>query len=155
MKKFQHVHIILLSLLFVGCLGMTILALSSFREMIIVKNENEIAATSVSASILKQNKEAYTKDSYKDVINLFNNNYVSSNVVVEIKNNLISITSTSIENELDVRQAMLSLLALDKNLVVESMCGKIDGTCNGFPLEVILRGEKNSIIIVEQPLTKE
>lgn len=150
MKKFQHVHITILGLLLAGSLGMTVLALNSFRDMILAKNEDSIAPKSV--IVLKQNKQPYSTIQYQSIINLFNKTYFSSNVTAEIKNNKIVLTSTEIENELDVRQAMLSLLALDKNLVVDSICGKVDKSCNGFPLEVIIRGEKNNTSIAEQPL---
>lgn len=143
--KFQHVHIAILTTLFVGCFIAMILSVTSFKEM--MNAQKNVSSFPTSIPVLKQDKQAYTQANYQELLNLFNKNFSNPNISIEIKDTGLIVSASSIESELEVRQATLALLAFDKNLNVFSMCGKINTGCTGKPLEVVLVGEKLNIRI--------
>lgn len=140
MKKFQYVHIVILVLFLIGFLVSIYHALFNFKSMIVSSKESSTISSSI--SVLTQNKTPYPIEAYQSLSSYINP--ALPGVTVDIKANGIYITSPGIENEINVRQTMVAFLSLDKNLTIESICGKTNNSCNGSAFEIILKGEKTN-----------
>jgi hypothetical protein len=151
--KFQQVHIVMLITLFVGVAFFSILFLSSLKEMLSVKKDN--FAVSSTVSFIKEDKQPYRFEQYQDSLNVLNRSVKTRSIAVDIKNSQIVITSASIEFENEVRQTLINLLALDKNLYVVSMCGKLANSCNGQAIEVIVAGENKNAQVVQKEVIEQ
>lgn len=148
MKKFQYVHIIILVLFLIGFLVSIYNALFNFKSMITSSKESSTISSSI--SVLTQNKTPYPIEAYQSLSSYINT--ASPGVNVESKANGIYITSTTIDNEVNVRQTMVAFLSLDKNLTIESICAKTNNSCNGSAFEVILKGEKTNTKLSKKEL---
>ena len=145
MKKLQHIHIIIFTILFVGFLTSFSFALTNFKNMIDTSKNN--AAVPVTVPVLTQNKQPYSQADYQKALSMVETTF--PNISVVISNNQITILSPNIENEVNVRQTMIAILALDRNLYIYSLCGNTANTCSGNALEIIIKGEKTNTTIVE------
>lgn len=145
MKKFQHIHIMILALLLGGVLFSVIFALTNLKEMSKLQGENTNFVSSL--PVIKENPTPYTNDDYQKIIDLFNKNDKKSTFELVNKNNQLILTTSNIENEADIRGALMTLLALDKNLKIFSFCGKSNNSCNGSAFEIILKAEKVNAIV--------
>jgi DNA replicative helicase MCM subunit Mcm2 (Cdc46/Mcm family) len=92
-----------------------------------------------------QNKTPYSENDYKNALKMVDLSL--PNINVDIKATQITITSSNIENEMNVRQLMTEILALDRNFYIESMCGNTTNSCNGNALEIVIKGEKRNTIL--------
>lgn len=146
MKKIQYVHIVMLVVFFIGFLFSFYHALVNFKEMINYSKEDNGIASSL--SVITQTKTPYPIETYQLLTSYINTTLPG--VSVEIKTTGIYITSANIENEVNVRQTMTALLSLDRNLTIDSICGKSNGGCNGYGLEIVLKGEKNNAALTKK-----
>lgn len=148
MKKFQHVHIAMFGILFLGLLFTIYFALSSFQTMLKTSKEDSSIPHSIPTII--ESKTPYNIGNYQAVTNLIDNSI--SGVVIEATANQISIKSSNIENELITRNLAMTFLSLDKNLYIDSMCGSVTSTCTSQSIEIIIKGEKFMASIKESDI---
>ena len=146
MKKFQHIHILMLTALLLGFLVSAYIALNSFKNMVaMAKEDNGVAIT---VPVLTVTKKPYTVVDYQRILEVVD----TSNVTVDIKPTHLSITSSNIENEAVVRQTVMAILSLDRHLYIDSFCGAVNNICNNNAIEIILKGEKNTTTITDKSI---
>lgn len=145
MKKFQHIHIMILVVFIIGLLISAIFALNSLKEMSKLQGENNNFVSSL--PVIQETPTPYSTADYQKIIDLFNKNDKKPTFEAVNRTGQLVLTTTNIENEADIRGALMTFLALDKNLKIISFCGKSNNSCNGSAFEIVLKGEKVNAIV--------